>query len=223
MSNIYDPREAIRASATCADAISVAMQELAVGLRASLGSEPGETPADVEIAGYRQRQIVEIEELGDREGMKVADISRALGGYDVANTSLTLRSLEKKGAVELVPGKTPQHWRLSETFATRQRVWDPEELILVLDRFVSRDGQTTQSDLEELRDDLSTWALNRGCRGRSAGSVAYKVENFRAIATDGAEGMPHVGRGDRQVWEEYSDVPDALRTKAEQIREQMAN
>jgi hypothetical protein len=221
-STIPTPEELrVKAAASLFDALSSACRDYAKAVRATL-SEPG-SPDNIEVTGVRQRQIIEIEGLAGRDGMKVAEISEAMGGYDVANTALTLRSLEKKGAVELVPGKTPQHWRLSEGFARRQRVWERDELILVLDRFVRTDGNLSQNDLEELVEELGAWALERGWRGRSVGSVTFKVENFRAIATDNAEGLPHVGVRDRQVYEELADMTDVLAIRAEQIRSSTAS
>jgi len=209
------PDDLVTAVATLSDKLGLALREFATGLRQSTPASSGDEPA--EPAGARQQQVLEIEGLANQEGMKVAEVAKALGGHDVANTHLTLRSLEKKGAVEMVPGKAPQHWRLTKSYAERRRVWEREELVLALDRYVRTASAYSQADIEELQSDLVFWALSQGKRGRSAGSIGYKLANFRAIATDGAEGFPHFGARDQQVYDEFIDHPDELHQEAEAI------
>jgi hypothetical protein len=198
-------------------AVGQAFTRLATDLSGATGSSPQAGVEPVEPTGMRQQQIIEIERLRDRAGMKVAEIAEALGGYDVANTHLALRSLEKKRVVELVPGVTPQHWRLTDEYMKGRNIWDREELILALDCFVQADTKPSEEQMRELQSDLTFWALARGQRPRSAASVAFKLANFLSIATDGAEGFEHVGRRDRDVYEEFGSRPDALREAATAI------
>ncbi|MEJ7784325.1 MAG: hypothetical protein WKF96_05925 [Solirubrobacteraceae bacterium] len=198
-------------------ALGVAFSKFAADLGGTTGPSPVIETEPVEPTGMRQQQIIEIERVRDRAGMKVAEISEALGGYDVANTHLVLRSLEKKRVVELVPRVAPQHWRLTDEYMKGRNVWDREELILALDCFVRADMKPNEQQTRELHDDLMFWALARGQRPRSAASVAFKLANFLSIATDGAEGFHHVGRRDRDVYEEFGSRPDALRATAKSI------
>jgi hypothetical protein len=205
--------------ATLADKVGAALREFAA---AALGgvSPDGSDQARAEptrLSGRRQQEIVEVEQLAAQDGLKVAEISKALGGYDVANTHLALRSLEKKGAVEMVPESAPQRWRLTAPYMDRRRVWDREELILALDCYVRNGGEVAQAEIEELRRDLSFWALERHECGRSTGSVGYKLANFRAIDTNYTEGFPHVGRRDTEVYDEFATKPEALRQAASEI------
>ncbi len=73
-------------------------------------------PPESLVNGPRQKAIVALPELRHNDGLKTAAVAVAIGNKDVPNVQLTLRSLEKRGLVELVPGRTPQHWRLVERY-----------------------------------------------------------------------------------------------------------
>lgn len=72
--------------------------------------------------GQRQRQILELPGLAGEGGMKTADIAGAIG-YEVPNTHSTLQALERNGLVELVPGVSPQTWRLAQRYRTNAPVF----------------------------------------------------------------------------------------------------
>ncbi|MCL5110515.1 MAG: hypothetical protein M1401_16945 [Chloroflexi bacterium] len=82
---------------------------------------PGQARPEMLVRGGRQRAIVALPELRDEEGMKTADIARALGYSDVPNVHISLRTLERRGLVELVPNRVPQRWRLVHSFRRRTR------------------------------------------------------------------------------------------------------
>jgi hypothetical protein len=46
-------------------------------------------------------------------GLKTATIDKLMENPDSPNTHIALRRLEEMGLVELVPGRVPQHWRLT--------------------------------------------------------------------------------------------------------------
>jgi hypothetical protein len=57
--------------------------------------------------------------LRQEAGIKTAEVAQAIGYTDVPNVYTTLRTLEKRGLVELVPGSQPQHWRLVARYRER--------------------------------------------------------------------------------------------------------
>lgn len=64
------------------------------------------------VIGKRQQAIVAVAGLREEDGLKTAEIAQAIGASDVPNVYLAMRALEKRGLVELVPNRNPQHWRL---------------------------------------------------------------------------------------------------------------
>ncbi|TQM36029.1 MGMT family protein [Pseudonocardia cypriaca] len=72
--------------------------------------------------GLRQRQILELPGLVGEDGLKTADIASAID-YEVPNTHSTLQALERNGLVELVPGVSPQTWRLAQRYRTNAPVF----------------------------------------------------------------------------------------------------
>lgn len=208
------------ALALLASRVGDALQEFssAISVRAGV---PTAAVAEVEQElGIRQRQILEIDGLADSDGMKVSQIAESIS-YDAANASLALRALERRGLVERVPGKTPQHWRLSESAQQRRRVWAEPELILALDLYLRRGAQPPQQDLESTKALLDQWALANGYRPRPMGGLVFKLGNLHAIATDGAEGFAHGGAADLDVWNRYADDKSALTDAAADLKRQL--
>ena len=72
--------------------------------------------------GQRQKQILELPELATEQGMKTADVAAAIT-YEVPNTYSTLQALERAGLMEMVPGVTPQTWRLATRYRTNAPVF----------------------------------------------------------------------------------------------------
>jgi hypothetical protein len=68
------------------------------------------------VNGARQKAIVAVPGLRHREGLKTADVAHAIGYPDVPNVHLALRALERRGLVELLPDRLPQHWRLVKRY-----------------------------------------------------------------------------------------------------------
>lgn len=80
--------------------------------------DPPAQPQETEVPvgrGQRQQQILELPGLGAEDGMKTSDVAGEIG-YEVPNTHSTLQALERNGLVELVPGATPQKWRLAPRY-----------------------------------------------------------------------------------------------------------
>jgi hypothetical protein len=96
--------------------LAAAANQLAADLTATpveeslADSEAGASPERL-VIGKRQQAIVTIPGLREEEGMKTAAIARMIGSSDVPNVYLAMRALEKRGLVELVPNRHPQHWR----------------------------------------------------------------------------------------------------------------
>jgi alkylated DNA nucleotide flippase Atl1 len=85
------------------------------------------------------RKILRLDELGLERGMTTKEISVEVGMNDEPNTEKVLGQLEKNGLVELVPGVSPKHWRLTR----EQR----RNRILRLSRLVPKGRWTTYGDI----------------------------------------------------------------------------
>jgi hypothetical protein len=71
------------------------------------------------VIGERQKAIAALPGLRQDEGMKTAEVAQAIGYSDVPNVYTTMRTLEKRGLVELVPNREPQRWRLVARYRER--------------------------------------------------------------------------------------------------------
>jgi alkylated DNA nucleotide flippase Atl1 len=83
------------------------------------------TDRDLELPigrGQRQQQILELPGLTAEDGLKTADVAAGIS-YDVPNTYTTLQALERSGLVEMIPGATPQRWRLTSRYRTTSAVF----------------------------------------------------------------------------------------------------
>jgi|GEM_PF-3524350 len=81
--------------------------------------------SDVEVPvgrGERQRQILDLAGLATETGMRTADIASEIS-YEVPNTHSTMQTLERNGLVELLPGITPQTWRLAPRYRNNAPVF----------------------------------------------------------------------------------------------------
>jgi hypothetical protein len=202
---------------TVADALHDFASSVAVGAGSTRAIDDSE-----EELGVRQRQIVQLDALAGSDGLRVAEIADAID-YDTANTHLTLRALERRGLVERVPGKTPQHWRLSNSARKRRRVWEEPELIVALDLYL-RDGvQPPQEDLERTKSVLDRWALANGYRPRPMGGLVFKLGNLHSIATNGREGFAHGGASDLEVWNLYASDTAALADALTELKGQLGH
>lgn len=114
--------------------------------------------------GQRQQQILELPGLATEDGIKTSDVANAIS-YEVPNTHSTLQALERNGLVEMVPGSSPQKWRL----ASRYRNTAP-----VFKRLASRvkEGEwTTYGDIS-----IAVRGDTRAARG--VGRAAAKIADF---------------------------------------------
>jgi hypothetical protein len=211
--------DVVLAIATFAERIAAAASELAGVARAA--ATDGAAPEEPVVSGKRQRLVVEV--LVDaaarqgRDGLKVAEIAEAMRYDDQPNTLLALRALEKKDIAELVPGQSPQRWRLTERYGRSRRVWSRDELIVAMHHYVASQGGSRHVDAERIKEDLDRVALRDGQPGRTIGSINYKLGNLQAIETDGRAGFPHYGSRDKEVWAEFVDHRAALGAAAEAI------
>lgn len=129
------------------------------------GSSSSRPEVDVPMGrGQRQQQILELPGLATEDGIKTSDVANEIL-YEVPNTHSTLQALERNGLVEMVPGSSPQKWRL----APRYRNTAP-----VFKRLASRvkEGEwTTYGDISiAVRGDTKA--------ARGVGRAAAKVADF---------------------------------------------
>lgn len=106
------------AFAKFARATSDALLALAAELEAT-DTVPDPANEDVEVLpegrGERQKQILALAGLDNEEGMKTSEVANAIT-YDVPNTYTTLQALERAGLIQMIPGVTPQRWRLAPRY-----------------------------------------------------------------------------------------------------------
>lgn len=96
-----------------AAAISAALEQFVRDYTADVTLDT--TEPEVTGLGSRQQQAYEVLLAGPEEGLKTAEVAAAMGGYDVPNAYLTLKSLVNRGLVEQVPGSSPQRWRANRS------------------------------------------------------------------------------------------------------------
>lgn len=70
---------------------------------------------DLEL-GSLQRAIVGIPGIESADGIKPGQMAKHLVGHAEPNIRQTLRVLNGKGVVEMVPASNPQRWRLAARF-----------------------------------------------------------------------------------------------------------
>jgi 5-methylcytosine-specific restriction protein A len=107
----------------------------------------------------------------------------------------------------------------------RNPPWVRDELILALDLYVATglidDSDPRAAELSDLLNQLPLHPLGGDDRFRNPNSVHLKLANFAAIdPAHPGTGMSHVGRNDREIWDEFSGDPIRLRYTAGAIREE---
>jgi 5-methylcytosine-specific restriction enzyme A len=107
----------------------------------------------------------------------------------------------------------------------RNPAWARDELILALELYFEA-GQLGPRDqrVMELSELLNGLGIHPeppdAAHFRNVNGVCLKLANFRALdPLDPAEGMPRGGRGDREVFDEFTDDRLRLRRVAHAIRE----
>jgi len=106
----------------------------------------------------------------------------------------------------------------------RNPPWSRDELILALDLYfrtnVTRLGKTS-AEVVELSRSLNALPIHPERTGtyRNPNGVYMKLMNFRRLdpQNDG-EGLPHGGRGDERIWEEFSQDRERLHRIVDAIR-----
>lgn len=96
------------------DLAATAARELEMGGGAAQ-AQRGASLADVQL-GSLQAAIVRAPGMADEDGVKPRAIAEYLERGDEPNVRMALQALAKRGVTELVPGSSPQRWRLSEAF-----------------------------------------------------------------------------------------------------------
>ncbi len=96
------------------DLAATAARELEVGGPIAL-AQRGASLADLEL-GSLQAAIVRVPGMAEEDGVKPRAIAEYLERGDEPNVRMALQALAKRGVTELVPGSSPQRWRLSEVF-----------------------------------------------------------------------------------------------------------
>ena len=112
------------------------------------------------------------------------------------------------------------------TLRKRNPPWSRDELILALDLYLqnreSPPGKKSEEvlALSELLNRLGPQIFaQRYDKFRNPGGVHMKLMNFRAIDPEQpGEGLPHVGKGDREVWDEFAYDPAHCHETANTIR-----
>ncbi|MCD6726891.1 MAG: HNH endonuclease [Solirubrobacteraceae bacterium] len=107
---------------------------------------------------------------------------------------------------------------------SRKDAWLRDELVLALDLYRREGRNPPKSSVDGLSDLLRTLPVEPELAGdpgfRNANSVQLKIYNFVSIDPDSdIEGMPRIGRGDREVWDEFARDDTRLSTAATGIRE----
>jgi 5-methylcytosine-specific restriction protein A len=108
----------------------------------------------------------------------------------------------------------------------RNPPWERDELILALDLYLEA-GLIDHADprvlrLSELLNRLPLHPVGGDDRFRNPNSVHLKLANFAAVdpAYSGG-GMTHVGRRDREVWQEFTADPGRVQDAARAIRQEV--
>jgi alkylated DNA nucleotide flippase Atl1 len=159
--------EATLALAKFARTAADAFLALAADLEATYPIPDLSTDDAVELPvgrGQRQQQILDLPGLATEDGMKTSDVANAIT-YEVPNTHSTLQTLERAGLVEMVPGVSPQRWRLAPRYRTTGTVF------MRMASRVRRGEWTTYGDISiAVRGDTKA--------ARSVGRAAAAVPTF---------------------------------------------
>lgn len=170
------------AVATLARDISQALERFARGAERS-GEPPAEEgaieAAVPEVSGRRQQAILAVPALATEEGLKTAEVARAIS-YEVPNTHMTLQALERAGHVEMVEGSKPQRWRLVSRYRATGTMY------MAIAAQVLKGEWTTYGDISiALRGDTKA--------ARAIGQMAAKLPTFpnpHRVLKEGGEISP---------------------------------
>lgn len=89
---------------------------LEIELGAGARPQPAAKTLDDLDLGSLQAAIVRVPGMTSEEGVKPRAIADYLERGDEPNVRMTLQALARRGITELVPGSSPQRWRLTPAF-----------------------------------------------------------------------------------------------------------
>lgn len=118
---------------------------------------------DMSGLGPRQQQAYELLRHAPEPGIKTADLADAMK-YDAPNAYLTLKSLANRGLAEMVPGSSPQRWRVARKRGSSARYLVAAQLI--------RPGEWTTYG------DVSIAVRGDDRAARAIGSAAKNLPDF---------------------------------------------
>jgi len=137
-------------------------------------------------------------------------------------SALNLRSMRRLTTASVQ--RLEVAWGIAAEKPGRNPKWERDELILALDlyfrlhRVLPDRGHPEVVQLSALLNALPGRSSRPDAvRFRNPNGVVLKLANFRALERPG-HGMQRGGRGDREVWKEFSQQPEVLRQAAEAIR-----
>jgi hypothetical protein len=99
--------------------LSSAALQLAEDLETEAPGEQGPLPLDEANLGTLQRLIVRTPAIDSEVGVSPREITQQLDRDDEPNVRTALAAMEKRGITELVPGASPQRWRLAPSYSEK--------------------------------------------------------------------------------------------------------
>jgi 5-methylcytosine-specific restriction enzyme A len=105
--------------------------------------------------------------------------------------------------------------------------WGRDERILALDLYLSKGqlgpGNPEVHDLSAILKGMAAGRVDLPTDYRSESSIALKLGNFAALDPDySGYGLPHVGAGDQEVWDEFHEDRPRLTRVSDAVRQLVA-
>jgi predicted restriction endonuclease len=94
--------------------------------------------------------------------------------------------------------------------------WTRGEYILTLDLYLNHPDIIEDESDPQIREVASLI-------GRTPGAVALRLANYRYLDPASTEGMSHVGKACKQIWEEYHDNERELAREANNLRKRLTD
>lgn len=94
--------------------------------------------------------------------------------------------------------------------------WTRDEYIVTLDLYLNYPDLVEDESDPQIREVASLI-------GRTPGSVALRLANYRYLDPANTEGMSHVGKACKQIWEEYHNNERELAREASNLKKQLAD
>lgn len=92
--------------------------------------------------------------------------------------------------------------------------WSRDEYLVTLDLYLNKDNiveDQTDPDVQDIADLID----------RTPGAVALRLANYRHLDPRSTEGMSHVSKGCREIWEEYYRNEEELEHEAELAKQRL--